>query len=81
MPFGSIRQEEKIWACYIHACLKQASGEQLTNASLRDRFGVSESNSASISRLIKSAVEKDLIKSFDPESKGGKYSSYVPFWV
>jgi len=81
VPFGNISQDEKIWACYIHACLKQASGERLTNTSLRERFALSENNAATISRLIKAAVEKGLIKPFDPESKGGKYSSYVPFWA
>jgi len=81
VPFGSIRQEEKIWACYIHACLKQASGEQLTNASLRDRFGVPESNKSAISRLIATVVDKGLIKPLDPEVKAHRYSSYVPFWA
>jgi len=81
VPFGSISQEEKIWACYIHACLKQTSGEQLTNPSLRDRFGVPESNKAAISRLIATVVEEGLIKPLDPESKARRYSSYVPFWA
>ena len=35
MPFSSISSEEKLWACYLHACIKQVQGEQLTNRSLR----------------------------------------------
>ena len=58
IPFNKISQDEKIWACYVHACLKQAEGEQLTNSSLRSRFGVPESNKYAISRLIATVVKK-----------------------
>jgi len=80
VPFVNISQDEKIWACYIHACLKQASGEQLTNTSLRDRFGVPERNKSTISRLIAIVVKKGFIKPFDTNA-APRYTSYVPFWA
>ena len=80
VPFSKIKQEEKVWSCYIHACLRQVEGEQLTNASLRDRFGVSESNKSSVSRLIALVVEKGLIKPLDP-SAAPRYICYVPYWA
>jgi predicted HTH transcriptional regulator len=80
IKFGNLTNEEKKWSCYMHACLKQVSGEQMTNASLRERFGVPESNKSAISRLIAAAIKAKLIKALDPDA-GPKYRSYVPFWA
>ena len=80
LPFSNIPHEEKLWACYLHACLKQLTHEGLTNSSLRNRFGLEEKSSAPISRLIKEAVAKELIKPFDPDT-APKYMKYVPFWA
>lgn len=38
---------------------KKVMREQLTNASLRERFGVDEKNKAAVSRYIREAVEDD----------------------
>ena len=80
LPFANIPHEDKLWACYLHACLKQLTHEGLTNSSLRARFGLEEKSSAPISRLIKEAVEKKIIKPFDPET-APKHMKYVPFWA
>ncbi len=56
LPFASIAPEDRLRACYLHACIKQVQGEQLTNSSLRERFGVKDSSAGSISRLIKESV-------------------------
>lgn len=80
MPFSAISAEEKLWACYLHACIKQVEGEYLTNSSLRKRFGVKESSSGSISRLIKEAVTVGLIKPLDP-STAPRYMKYTPIWA
>lgn len=44
------------------------------------RFGLEEKSSAPISRLIKEAVEKGFIKTFDPDT-APKHMKYVPFWA
>lgn len=80
VPFSSISAEDRLWACYLHACIKQVQGEQLTNSSLRERFGLKESSSGSISRLIKEAVEMKLIKPLDPTT-APRYMKYVPIWA
>jgi predicted HTH transcriptional regulator len=80
ITFGNLTNEEKLWSCYMHACLKQVNGEQMTNATLRERFRVPESNKSAISRLIASAIQEKLIKALDPDA-GPKYRSYVPFWA
>lgn len=79
IPFSSMSPEDKLWACYLHACIKYIQGEKLTNSSLRERFGLKESSSGSISRLIRDAVDLRLIKPFDPNT-APRYMSYVPNW-
>ena len=80
VPFSNIPPEDKIWACYLHACIKQVSGDVVTNSSLRERFGLEESASASISRLIKECVNQELIKPIDPNT-APRYMKYVPIWA
>ena len=70
----------KLWACYLHACIRQVEGEQLTNSSLRERFGLKNSSAGSISRLIKEAVSMKLIKPLD-SSTAPRYMKYIPIWA
>lgn len=55
-------------------------GDGLTNASLRKRFGVKDSLTGSISRLIKEAVSQRLIKLLDPDT-APQYMKYIPTWA
>lgn len=80
VPYTNLSAEERLWACYIHACIKQVQGEQLTNSSLRTRFGLKESASGNVSRLIKDAVDANLIKPLDPET-APRYMKYIPIWA
>ncbi len=80
MPFSSISQENKIWACYLHACIKQVQSEQLTNSSLRERFGLPATSAGSISRLIKETVALKIIKPLDPDT-APRYMKYLPYWA
>lgn len=80
IPFTSMSLEDKQWACYMHACIMYVQGDQLTNSSLRSRFGVPSSSSGSISRLIKAAVSENIIKPLDPTTSN-KYMRYIPFWA
>lgn len=80
MPFSSLSAEDKLWACYLHACVKQVENEQLTNTTLRERFGLKPSSSGSVSRLIKEAVNMKLIKPLDPET-APRYMRYIPYWA
>ena len=80
LPFASIPHEEKLWSCYLHACIKYLTHEGLTNSSLRQRFGLGDTASAQISRLIKEAVSIGLIKLFD-ENTAPKHMKYIPAWA
>ena len=74
------RYEDRLWACYLHACIMHVQGDYLTNSSLRKRFGLEESSAGNISRLIKDAVEKGIIKPLDPNT-APRYMKYIPGWA
>jgi len=74
-------KNEKIRACYQHACLKHVSNEKMTNQSLRERFKIEDHNYAIASRIIRDAITEGVIKEDDPSNKSRKYASYIPFWA
>lgn len=78
--FSDLSQSDKLWACYLHSCIRYVQGQQLTNSSLRERFALKESSSGTISRLIKDAVAKGYIKALDPDT-APRYMKYVPIWA
>lgn len=74
-------KKDKIRACYQHCCLRYVSNDKMTNQSLRDRFQIESKNSAIASRIIKEALNDNVIKEDDPESNSRKYKKYIPFWA
>ncbi len=72
--------DDRVRACYQHACLCQVSGEKMTNATLRKRFGIEEKNAARASRIIAETVKAGRIKPYD-RNTGTRYMKYVPFWA
>ncbi len=78
--FTNLTMEERLWALYMHACIKYVQSEQLSNSSLRKRFGLKDSSSGSISRLIKEAVQRAYIKPVNPDT-APRYMRYIPYWA
>jgi len=79
-PLAKMDKSDRVRACYLHACLKWVMRDQLTNASLRERFGVSEQNKAAVSRYIREAIEEGVILPHDDKAPK-KMMKYVPFWA
>jgi len=71
---------DRVRACYLHACLRYVSRQPMTNTSLRERFGISERNAATASRLLNEAVEAKAIYVQNPE-EGTRNRRYVPWWA
>lgn len=80
VAYKNMTQEERLWTCYLHVCLKYVNREKATNSTLRERLGLATSSSASVSRLIGLSLEKELIKPLDPDT-APRYMSYIPFWA
>lgn len=79
-PLSEMDKADRVRACYLHACLKWVMRDYLTNASLRERFGVEERNKAAVSRYIREAVDAGMIRPFD-EDAARKLMKYVPYWA
>jgi hypothetical protein len=80
--FAEMSQEERVWNCYMHACITFVNRKQVTNSSLRLRFGLEnrDSNTVMVSRVIKAAVDKKLIKPLKADAPPRKMC-YIPFWA
>ncbi|MCA9520118.1 MAG: putative DNA binding domain-containing protein, partial [Myxococcales bacterium] len=79
-PLSAMDKEERVRACYTHACLCYVTRKEMTNTTLRARFGVEEHNRAHVSRLIREAVEAGAIVPADPTA-APKLMRYLPFWA
>ena len=79
--FSHMDRGDRIRACYQHACLCYVSGKRMTNATLRRRLGIKDSNYPMASRIIRDAVTAKLIKPHTRGSESKKDASYVPFWA
>lgn len=64
--FSEMDNIERIRACYQHAALKYVNGQRMTNATLRDRFGIAEKNASIVSRVIKETIDVGLIGKSQP---------------
>ncbi|MCM1042085.1 MAG: putative DNA binding domain-containing protein [Bacteroides sp.] len=73
-------KEERVQACYQHACLKYTASEMLTNKSLRERLGVDEKNYPLVSIVIREALAQGLIKVGTPEGTNRRDIAYIPIW-
>jgi ATP-dependent DNA helicase RecG len=80
-PFARMTPEDRLRACYWHACLQHLKAEAMTNSTLRGRFGIPPKNRAQVSRVINDALRRELIRQRDPDNASRKYASYVPYWV
>ena len=80
IDFSKMSVEDKLWSCYMHACVQYLQDDFMNNSSLRQRYNAPDTMTGSISRLIKQAVEKGLIKPFDSNT-APRYMRYIPFWA
>lgn len=79
LSFSSWQMEDKLWALYLHASLGYLQGHYMSNSTLRSRFGLDDTKMSSVSRLIKEALKRNLIKPLRPDAPP-KLMQYVPSW-
>lgn len=76
--FASMTPTERVRACSQHTGLRWLAGQKMTNSSLRERFGLSSTNAAGVSRIIRDALDAGEIRFADPSAPK---SGYVPAWA
>lgn len=81
MRFRDMDGSARVRACYQHCVLQWVLRRQMTNQTLRKRFGLAERSSNTVSQVIGNAVEQGLIK-LDPSAPDSrKYARYIPGWA
>lgn len=79
-PLPDMNKSERIRACYLHACLCYVMSRPVNNASIRNRFGLSDDRNDRASRLLKEAIDDGAIQVRDP-SVGTRSRTYLPSWA
>ena len=79
-PLAEMNKEERVRACYWHACLKYVQREDVTNTTIRGRFGIEDHNRSMASRLLRDAVDAGAIVPRDPGA-APKHMQYLPWWA
>ena len=80
IPYRELTMQQRIDSAYWHACIQYAQRQPMTNATLRERFGLPSSAASQISRLLKTCLEDGILKASDSEA-GKRYIRYLPSWA
>jgi ATP-dependent DNA helicase RecG len=78
--FAEMTREERVRACYQHACLCFEKNEYMSNASLRVRLGLTDKQYPQVSLVIGDAREAKVIRPLD-EDQAKRNARYVPYWA
>lgn len=78
--FKNMSKDDRVRACYLHCCLKYVNREYMTNTSLRERFGLEPKEASIVSRILKDALDAQLIRLLDADTNA-RYYKYLPFWA
>jgi ATP-dependent DNA helicase RecG len=73
--------EERVNLVFMHCGLQYIKHASMTNETLRSRFGEGTLSTTVASRWIGEAVEKGMIKPFDPDSTSRRQARYIPNWA
>ena len=79
--FAHMSKSDRIRACYQHCSLLYVSNQKMSNQTLRERFRLSESKTATVSLVIGATKDTGLIKADESESTSTRYARYQPFWA
>lgn len=78
--FSELSKSDKLWACFCHCVVRWIRHDFMTNASLRDRFGLRQEEYQAVSAIIADARKGDRIIPADPD-QGKRYAQYIPYWA
>jgi len=77
---SEMTKDEKVLACYQHACLMFEDNNAINNQSVRERFEIEKNKSSIASRIIADTLESGLIKVPDEENGSRKFAIYIPYY-
>ncbi len=59
--FDDMSKTDRIRACYQHCCLLYVNNQRMSNQTLRERFRLSESKTATVSLVIGAVVQQKAV--------------------
>lgn len=74
-------KQEKVLACYQHACIVYEDNNAINNQSIRERFHLDKSKSSVASRILNDTVDAGFIKVANNDITSRKYATYVPYYA
>ncbi len=79
-PLSTMSLADRVETIYLHACLQYVNGDHVTNATIRERFGLGQKGSSKASGFLAEAVAAGAIVSAEANS-GRKFTKYIPYWA
>ncbi len=79
--FDQMHRDDRIRACYQHCALKWVMSKSMTNQTMRERFHLPESKTATVSQVIAATIEAGLVKADERVGSSRKFARYLPFWA
>ena len=79
--FREMNGSDRVRACFQHCVLQYVLRKQMTNQSLRERFGLPEGSSNTVSQIITATMEQGLVKSDPNAPESRRYARYIPAWA
>jgi predicted HTH transcriptional regulator len=78
--YGELSKSDRIWSCFCHCVVRWTRHDYMSNASLRERFGLPDSDYQLVSGVIADARKAGRIVPAEP-NQSNKYARYVPHWA
>lgn len=78
--FKDMSRSDRVRACYQHSSLMYIANQYMTNASLRERFGLSDKSYTTASKIIVDTIKENMIKPLEQASASKRDIKYIPFW-
>lgn len=78
--FADMTPEERVRACFQHAQLLHEQNQSMSNASLRARFGLKDTQISQVSNVIREAQDAGKIKPLN-EGQAPKMARYIPAYA
>ena len=78
--YKDMDRNDRVRACYQHACLRWVCRDFMTNASIRERMKIDKRNYPMASKIIRDTINEGVIKVSDPENRSNK-KKYIPWWA
>lgn len=79
-PFSKMSKQDKQRACFYHCVIRWLQHDYMSNATLRERFSLSQDEYQAVSGVISEAVKGRRIVPADPQ-QGKRNARYVPYWA